>query len=404
MEADILRAEGDRLRDARAWTRAAEAYAAHLALRPDAAHIRVQLGHCLKEAGDVEAALAHYRAAEAAMPDDADIAVQIGHALKLLGRAPEAAAAYGEALLRDPRHADAAAELAQLLGLLAVPEATLLALGEAKPEVVRALPAAAFVGWDTKAGRYRSLPRGLAMHRAATGAALPDAATAPPRLAEGAVILLAGPLPAEAVAALSPLAAAHGARIALLAAPGWSARAYSVARLLAAAEGAGDPVALAEAARRAPPPPMPSPRPGHAVTLGTGPVPQVAPEHGLGLVAPRSGSWGEAAADGRALRPGSAWLRVARPDPAPLRLLVHVAAAAPCRAVAACDGAEAAVRLHAGEQVLLSLAVPAGSRPLDLRVWADRAGLVVRGFGVAREALPEERLSLQEALLFRHLT
>lgn len=405
MDADTLRAKGDRLRDARAWARAAEAYAAHLALRPDARDIRVQLGHCLKEAGDVEAALGHYRAAEDAAPEEADIAVQIGHALKLLGRTEEAAAAYGEALLRDPARTDAAAEIAALLGLLAVPEAAVLAAGDAGAAVLSALPGAAFAAWDPLAARFRWLPRGLAIHIAATGARLPHAGTAQPRLAEGGVILLAGPLPAEALAALSPLAEARAARVALLAAPGWTARGYSVARLLSAVEGAGDPLALADAATRAPAlPPLPPPRLGHAVTLGTGPVPMAAPEHGLGFLAPRSGTWGDAEREGRTLRAGSAWIRVARPDPAPLRLLVHVSGSAPCRVAAACGGAEAAARLDGGDRALLSLAVPAGTAPLDLRVSTDRDGALVRAFGVAREARPEERLALQETLLFRHLT
>jgi hypothetical protein len=405
MDADTLRAEGDRLRDARAWARAAEAYAAHLALRPEARDIRVQLGHCLKESGEVEAALTHYRTAEAAMPTDADIAVQIGHALKLLGRPEEAAAAYGEALLRDPARADAAAEIAALLGALPVPEARVLVLGDAGADVVRALPGAGFAAWDAAADRFRWLPAGLALHRAATGAELPDDAAAPPRLAEGGVILLAAPLPALAVATLAPLLEARAARVALLAAPGWSARGYSVARLLSAVEGAGDPAALADAARRAPPlPPLPAPRPGHAVSLGTGPVAAAAAEHGLGLLAPRSGAWGETLAEGRALRGGTAWLRVARPDPAPLRLLVHVAARAPCGVSAGCGDAEAAARLEGGESALLSLAVTGGPGPLDLRVSADRDGAVIRAFGVAREARAEERLALQEALLFRHLT
>ncbi|MFN6956733.1 MAG: hypothetical protein ACK4PG_18240, partial [Acetobacteraceae bacterium] len=325
MDADTLRGEGDRLRDARAWARAAAAYAAHLALRPDARDIRVQLGHCLKESGDVEAALEQYRAAEAAAPGDADIAVQIGHALKLLGRTGEAASAYDQALLRDTSRPDAAAELAALLGALAVPEAAVLVLGHASPELVRELPGAAFAAWDATAARLRWLPPGLAVHHAATGAAPPASATARPRLAQGGVILLAGPLPATALAALAPLADACAARVALLAAPGWTARGYSVARLLSAIEGSGDPAVLVEAARTAPPlPPLPAPRPGHAVTLGTGPVPRAAPEHGLGLLAPRSGAWGEAAPEGRRLRAGAEWVRVAHPAAAPLRMLVHI--------------------------------------------------------------------------------
>jgi tetratricopeptide (TPR) repeat protein len=403
MDADALRAEGDRLRDARAWARAAEAYAAHLALQPDARDIRVQLGHCLKEAGAVEEALGHYRTAEAASPEDADIAVQIGHALKLLGRTEEAAAAYSEALLRDPTRADAAGEIAGLLSLLPVPETALLVLGDVDAPCVRALRGAGFAAWDADAARLRWLPAGLAVHRAATGAPLPE--TAPPRVAQGAAILLAGPVPAEAVAALAPLVAARDARVALLATPGWTARAWSVAELLASVRGSGDPAALADAARAAAaPPPLPAPRPGRAVTLGTGPEAMPAMEHGLGLLAPRSGAWGSAGTEGRRLRTGSAWIRLARPDPEPLRLIIHVAATSPCGVSAACGGAEASCRLDSGEGRLLSLLVPGGNGPLDVRLSTDREGAVVRALGVAREREPAERLALQEALLFRRLT
>lgn len=405
MDDDTLRAEGDRLRDARAWARAAEAYAAHLALRPHARDIRVQLGHCLKEAGAVEEALGHYRTAEAASPEDADIAVQMGHALKLLGRPEDAAAAYGEALLRDPTRADAAGEIAGLLNLLPVPETALLVLGDVDAPGVHALPGAGFAAWDADATRFRWLPAGLALHRAATGALLPAPATAPPRVAQGAAILLAGPLPAEAIAALAPLVAARDARVALLATPGWTARAWSVAELLASVEGSGDPAALADAARAAAAlPPLPAPRPGRAVTLGTGPEAMPAMEHGLGLLAPRSGAWGSVGTEGRQLCTGSAWIRLARPDSGPLRLMVHVAATSPCGVSAACGGAEASHRLDAGEGRLLSLPVPGGNGPLDVRLSTDREGAVVRALGVARETEPAERLALQEALLFRRLT
>jgi hypothetical protein len=401
MDADTLRAEGDRLRDARAWARAAEAYAAHLALRPDARDIRVQLGHCRKEAGAVEEALDHYRAAEAALPDDADVAVQIGHALKLLGRTEDAAAAYGTALLRDPLRADAAAEIIALRDRLPVPRADVLVLGHADAALVAALPEAAFAAWDQD--RFRWLPAGLAVHGVATGTEPP--ATPPPRLAQGARILLAGPLPAEAIAALAPLASACGARIALLAGPGWTARGLAVARLLASVEGAGDPAALVEAAGAALPlPPMPAPRLGHAVTFGTGPVPVPAPEHGLGLIAPRSGTWGAALPEGRPLLPGAAWLRLAKPDPGPLRLLVRIAAGAPCRIAAACGAAEATERLRPGEIALLSLSIAAGAGPLDIRLSADQEGALLLGLGMAREASVEERLAVQESLLFRRLS
>lgn len=60
------------------WRGAAELYRGALALR-DGFGPRVQLGHMLKEAGDLKAAEAAYFAALKQRPDDADLNVQIGH-------------------------------------------------------------------------------------------------------------------------------------------------------------------------------------------------------------------------------------------------------------------------------------------------------------------------------------
>lgn len=99
---DAALAEADRLRDAGEPARAAEAYAAALALAPDRPTLRVQLGNMLKDAGRLAEAEAAYRAALAARPGDADVRLQLGHALKLAGREREAMGAYAEALALDP--------------------------------------------------------------------------------------------------------------------------------------------------------------------------------------------------------------------------------------------------------------------------------------------------------------
>lgn len=109
-----LQARADALRDARAWSDAAAAYAAFLRLRPEAWAIRVQYGHCLKEAGDPHAALLCYREAQQQHPGDADIRLQIGHALKRLGRPEEALEEYAAALSLDPANAAAREELLAL--------------------------------------------------------------------------------------------------------------------------------------------------------------------------------------------------------------------------------------------------------------------------------------------------
>lgn len=109
-DADLLLATADGLRNQGAWLQAAQFYARVVALRPEAWPLRVQEGHCLKEAGKVEPALDRYLDAERQAPEDADLQLQIGHAHKLLGQRREAALAYARALKLDPGSADAQRE------------------------------------------------------------------------------------------------------------------------------------------------------------------------------------------------------------------------------------------------------------------------------------------------------
>ncbi len=105
------RAEGDAKRDAACWPEAAQAYQAYLDIYPDDTAIRIQFGHCLKEQGQIAAALAQYQQALMATPEDDDLHLQIGHALKLLGRLDEAKQNYEQALLLRPDNTDARHEL-----------------------------------------------------------------------------------------------------------------------------------------------------------------------------------------------------------------------------------------------------------------------------------------------------
>jgi tetratricopeptide (TPR) repeat protein len=394
MDAESLRAEADALRDRRLWSRAADAYGRYLALMPQDRGLRVQRGHCLKESGEVEAALALYRQAEAEDPAEADIHVQVGHALKLLGRLAEAAEAYGRALLHDPRRADAAAECAALLPGLDVPAAGVLVLGG----VPDGLPEAGFAVWDAAASGFRWLPRGLALHLAAGGAVTRPAAA--PRLADGGVVLLAGPVPVAALAVVPALA--PGAPVALLDGSGWSPRARAMAMLLADGQGADAAAAIA-AARAAPGRALPAPRAGHAVPLGDAPAAVAGPETALGLLAPRSGAWGAVGADGRGFGPGVAWIRLGRAEPGALLMLVMVAARAACRITAGCGDAEADTALDPGEAAILRLPLSAGEGPLDLRLAADGPGARAVAVGVARADEAEQRLALHEALVFRRV-
>jgi glycosyltransferase involved in cell wall biosynthesis len=106
--------QADALRDQRLWDAAATAYRAHLAEIPGDWRAQMQLGHCLKEAGDPSAALVAYRAAEALAPGHADIHLQIGHALKLTGHAEQAWRSYARALELDPGNEEAGREAAAL--------------------------------------------------------------------------------------------------------------------------------------------------------------------------------------------------------------------------------------------------------------------------------------------------
>jgi glycosyltransferase involved in cell wall biosynthesis len=114
---DRLR-HADAMRDRRMWDAAVAAYRAHLEDVPEDWGIRVQMGHCLKEAGDIAAALAAYREAARQAPGSADPHLHIGHALKLLGDGAGAWRSYARALELDPDSAEAARG-AKSLALLA---------------------------------------------------------------------------------------------------------------------------------------------------------------------------------------------------------------------------------------------------------------------------------------------
>lgn len=100
----------DAARDRGRWREAAALYADALRHRPADAGIRVQLGHMLKEAGDLSAAEREYLTALEALPTDADLALQLGHFYKTAGRLLEAERWYVRALELAPDWAEAAAE------------------------------------------------------------------------------------------------------------------------------------------------------------------------------------------------------------------------------------------------------------------------------------------------------
>ncbi|WP_158743608.1 radical SAM/SPASM domain-containing protein [Acidisphaera sp. L21] len=82
--------KGNEGRDRRDWGAAQKAYDKALRRKPRLAHIWVQYGHVLKEAGLVAEGLAAYRRSDDLLPDQADTHLQIGRALGMLGQ-PELA-------------------------------------------------------------------------------------------------------------------------------------------------------------------------------------------------------------------------------------------------------------------------------------------------------------------------
>jgi tetratricopeptide (TPR) repeat protein len=104
----------DTLRDQRRWPEAAAAYRAILQNDPNQPPIWTQLGHALKESGDLPAAEQAYRQSIALAPDTADTHLQLGHVLKLQGNRPAAVTAYATALKADRTCTQALTELLTL--------------------------------------------------------------------------------------------------------------------------------------------------------------------------------------------------------------------------------------------------------------------------------------------------
>lgn len=88
------RKSGDQHRDNREWKRAATDYRKYLAAYPEDAAIWVQLGHVLKEDGDLEGAEAAYDRSVSVAPGEADGQVHLAHLLKRQGKNAQALEAF----------------------------------------------------------------------------------------------------------------------------------------------------------------------------------------------------------------------------------------------------------------------------------------------------------------------
>jgi glycosyltransferase involved in cell wall biosynthesis len=114
-----VRRAGDRARDAKRWSEAATHYAAYLKNNPKDIPIRIQLGNCLKETGQLTKALEAYKIAIDLDEKHADGHLQIGHLFKIMGRTADAIQAYHKSFELNPHDNPAFAEL---LGMDAVPQ------------------------------------------------------------------------------------------------------------------------------------------------------------------------------------------------------------------------------------------------------------------------------------------
>ncbi len=137
-----LVSKADAARERLDWKTAAQFYRGSLAVEPDHHAIWIQLGHAIKESGDIGGAESAYRRAIEIKPDDSDAHLQLGHALKLGGRSDQALEAYLKSLELDPANKHARHELANL-GFARPSVSQLLAAkrggAKGKPGVVRQL-------------------------------------------------------------------------------------------------------------------------------------------------------------------------------------------------------------------------------------------------------------------------
>uniref|UniRef100_B0T6Z4 Glycosyl transferase group 1 n=1 Tax=Caulobacter sp. (strain K31) TaxID=366602 RepID=B0T6Z4_CAUSK len=97
------------------WRAAAKHYDAALRRDPHLGHVWIQLGHALKESGELSAADRAYHRAESLRPDDADAHLHLGHVAKLRGDVAGAIRSYLTAARLAPKAPHAIGELHTLI-------------------------------------------------------------------------------------------------------------------------------------------------------------------------------------------------------------------------------------------------------------------------------------------------
>lgn len=104
----------DRYRSAQDWPRAAAHYERALQIDPERRPIWVQLGHALKEAGKLDAALEAYRRGSELPGDDGDAPFHQGMLAYRMGQVARAEAALIQALREDPEQPDVRREVLEI--------------------------------------------------------------------------------------------------------------------------------------------------------------------------------------------------------------------------------------------------------------------------------------------------
>ena len=110
-----MRRRADHARGERRWAAAAAGYRRWLERRPGDGPVWVQLGHMLRESGDLEGADTAYRRAANLLPDDADLLLFRGHLESQLGRGDEALDLYRLSHAQDG-NAEAARAIEAMVG------------------------------------------------------------------------------------------------------------------------------------------------------------------------------------------------------------------------------------------------------------------------------------------------
>jgi tetratricopeptide (TPR) repeat protein/MoaA/NifB/PqqE/SkfB family radical SAM enzyme len=110
---------GNKARDQKRWGEAIETYSKVLRLRPDAANIWVQLGHCLKESGNAPEAEKAYLKGLELEPENADTLLHVGRIKRSMNDAASALYYLERAAGVPSPSSDAATELGELRSDLA---------------------------------------------------------------------------------------------------------------------------------------------------------------------------------------------------------------------------------------------------------------------------------------------